>query len=88
MRSDEAARARRRVAAERRVWDGIQALVAAALAVGLVAAMVTYAKWNAGLPLWGWRRPLVWVLLAGGAFLFLLRTLTLAARWREAGRWK
>jgi demethylmenaquinone methyltransferase/2-methoxy-6-polyprenyl-1,4-benzoquinol methylase len=88
MRSQEAARARKRVAAERRAWDGIQALVAAALAVGLVAAMVTYAKWNQGLPLWGWRRPMVWVLLAGGAFLFLLRTLVLAARWREAGRWK
>ena len=87
-RQEAAARARRRVAAERRAWDGVQALVAAALAIGLVAAMATFAKWNRALPLWGWRRPMVWTLLAGGALLFTLRALALAARWREAGRWK
>ena len=76
------------MAAERRVWDGLQAVVAASLAVGLVIAMGTFAKWNAALPLAGWRRPLVWVLLAGGAVLFAVRALTLVARWREAGRWK
>jgi demethylmenaquinone methyltransferase/2-methoxy-6-polyprenyl-1,4-benzoquinol methylase len=85
-RSEEAARARRAVLAERRGWDAIQALVAAALAVGLVIALGTFAKWNAALPLPGWRRPLVWILLAAGALLFVVRTWMLAARWREAGR--
>jgi demethylmenaquinone methyltransferase / 2-methoxy-6-polyprenyl-1,4-benzoquinol methylase len=88
IRSEEAARARRRVAAERRAWDGIQALVAAALAVGLGIAMGTFAKWNAALPLAGWHRPMVWVLLGGGGLLFAIRALSLGVRWREAGRWK
>lgn len=75
--------ARSSVDAERRAWTGVQALVAAALAIGLAAAAVTYGKWNAGLPLAGWRRPLVWVLIVGAVVFFAFRSGSLAARWRE-----
>jgi demethylmenaquinone methyltransferase / 2-methoxy-6-polyprenyl-1,4-benzoquinol methylase len=80
---DRRAGGRSSVEAERRVWTGVQALVAAALAFGLAAAAVTYGKWNAGLPLAGWRRPLVWFLIAGAVVFFAFRSASLVARWRE-----
>lgn len=82
-RAAEAAAAAR--AAEARLWLGLQAVVAVALAGALVWALSLWLKSNADLPLSDSQRAAGWVLIVGGLAAFGARAVWLLLRVAAAG---
>lgn len=78
------ARAARARAAEARTWLGVQAVVAAALAAGLMWALMEWSKSNGALPLSEGQRWLGWGLLIAGLVGSAVRAGWLALRWSTA----
>jgi demethylmenaquinone methyltransferase/2-methoxy-6-polyprenyl-1,4-benzoquinol methylase len=65
---------------EWRAWTRVQAATSATLAVALAWALVEFAKYRFALPLEGWQRGALWVLIGAGVAFFLARAVLLFLR--------
>ncbi len=68
---------------EWRVWNGAQAVLAAALAVALGYAAWVFANSGGDLPLRIWQRRMGWGLIVGGILGFGVRAVVLTRQWLE-----
>ena len=68
---------------EWKVWTGVQAVLALAIAAALTFGLWQLVKSGTDLPLAGWQRSLAWLLVVGGLLVFTVRSLILMRRFLE-----
>jgi SAM-dependent methyltransferase len=70
---------------EWRLWTGVQLALSAALTASFMWSLGILLNPQSSLPLYGWHRPMAWLLVVGGLVVFGARTAVLAGRLMAGG---